>query len=47
VVIGVTQIRDALGLTMEQVPRDFLDRLAAYAHHLDSLNPWAAGLSSA
>jgi SulP family sulfate permease len=43
-IIAVTQLRDLLGLSMEQVPGPFLAKLEAYAAALPSWNPWALGL---
>ncbi|MGH8028907.1 MAG: SulP family inorganic anion transporter [Arenimonas sp.] len=43
--IFVSQVRDALGLRMESVPVEFLPRLAAYAAHLDSVQPGAVALA--
>ncbi len=43
-IIFVTQIRDFLGLTMEIVPADFMEKIAAYAEHIETINPYAAGI---
>ncbi|MFO7608388.1 MAG: sulfate permease [Candidatus Krumholzibacteriia bacterium] len=43
-IIAVTQVRDLLGLTMDEVPGEFLPKLKAYAAALPSWNPWALGL---
>jgi SulP family sulfate permease len=40
-IIAASQLRDFLGLTMEKVPADFLEKLAAYGEHIGSWNPWA------
>ena len=40
-VIFSGQIRDLLGLQMEEVPAEFFPRLIAYATHLGTTNPWA------
>jgi len=40
-VIAVSQVRDLLGLQMAEVPADFVAKLAAYARHLHTWNPWA------
>jgi SulP family sulfate permease len=45
-IIAVSQGRDLLGLQMASVPADFLPKLAAYAAHLGSWNPWAAALGA-
>lgn len=44
VVIGVTQIRDFLGLTMESIPRDFVHKVIAYGSNLHTVNFWALGI---
>jgi len=41
-IIALSQVRDFLGLTMENVPADFWEKLRAYAEHLGSANPMAA-----
>ncbi|HNY29276.1 MAG TPA: sulfate permease [Fibrobacteria bacterium] len=45
VIIAITQVRDFLGLTMEQVPALFLPKLKAYASAMHTLNPWTVGVS--
>jgi SulP family sulfate permease len=40
-VIFLGQIRDLLGLEMEEVPAEFFPRLSSYAEHLPTLNPSA------
>ena len=45
VLIASTQIRDFLGLRMAENPGEFLGRLAAIGHHLDTINPAAVGLA--
>ncbi len=47
VIIFSTQVRDALGLTMESVPASFLGSWQAYASHLGTVNPWAVGVTAA
>ena len=47
VVIASGQIRDALGLQMASVPAEFVEKWAAYAEAIGTLNPWAAGLTAA
>jgi SulP family sulfate permease len=44
VLIASTQIRDFLGLRIDQVPAEFGARLGVLARHLDSVNPAAAVL---
>lgn len=40
-VILSTQIKDALGLTIDQLPPDFLSKWTLYFHHLDTINIYA------
>ena len=47
VVIASGQVRDALGLRMASVPAEFVEKWAAYAEAIGTLNPWAAGLTVA
>ena len=42
--IFASQVKDALGLRMEQVPAEFTERWLAYFEHLPSWQPAAAGL---
>lgn len=42
-----SQIKDLLGLDIDQVPAEFFPRWQAYAAHVGSLNPHAAGLAAA
>ena len=44
-VIFSTQIKDALGLTIEKVPSDFLSKWGAYAYNLDSINLYALAIT--
>jgi len=46
-IIAVSQVRDFLGLQMPAVPADFVDKIAAYAVHIHSWNPWAAAMGLA
>jgi SulP family sulfate permease len=39
--IAASQGRDLLGLRMEAVPAEFLEKLAAFAEHAATWNPWA------
>lgn len=41
VVIFSTQIKDFLGMEIENVPSDFIEKWLVYLHHLDSIN-WIA-----
>lgn len=43
-IIFASQVRDFLGLRMETVPADFVEKWGAYAEHIGSINPWAIGL---
>ena len=40
-IIAASQVRDALGLPIENVPADFLHKLQVYWQHVNSLNAWA------
>lgn len=44
VLIGLSQLRDLLGLEVERMPADFFSQLATLGKHLDSFNPYAFGL---
>ncbi|HJU87496.1 MAG TPA: sulfate permease [Gemmatimonadota bacterium] len=46
IIIAVSQLRDLLGLDMDVVPVDFLEKIAAYAESLDSVNPWALAVGA-
>ena len=39
------QVKDFLGLTMGTVPAEFVEKWAAYAEHLDAVNPAALGVA--
>ena len=41
------QLRDVLGLRLVTAPPEFIERLSAYASNLESINPYAVGLSLA
>lgn len=43
-IIAVAQVRDFLGLSMAEVPADFVDKLVAYAGASGSWNPYAFGI---
>ncbi len=45
VIIFTTQIKDLLGLRMGELPSGVIAQWAAYAGHLHTINPWAAGIS--
>lgn len=40
--IFLSQLKDALGLKIERLPAEFLQRVELYAQHVSSLNIWAA-----
>lgn len=42
-IIGVTQVRDFLGLTIEKVPAEFIPKAVALIRHLPTIN-WAAAI---
>ncbi len=43
-IIGVSQFRDFLGLTMENVPAEFLEKCFAYSENIMSVNFYALGI---
>ena len=47
VLIGLPQLKDLLGLTIDKMPGDFFSQLLVLARHLDSVNPAAFGLGLA
>ena len=47
VLIGLSQIKDFLGLSVDNMPADFFGILATLGTHLDTLNPWALGVALA
>jgi SulP family sulfate permease len=46
-IILVGQIRDFFGLQMDKVPAEFPEKVAAFAEHIGSINPWAAVIAVA
>ena len=44
-VIFSTQIKNALGLDIDKLPSDFLSKINTYIKHLDSINPYAFGIT--
>ena len=42
VTIFTTQIKDLLGLTMEQVPSDFIEKWGAYIYNIGTIDLWSA-----
>lgn len=47
VVIFSSQIKDFFGLTMSEVPSEFIDKWGAYFSHFSSINIWATMISIA
>ncbi len=45
-IIFVQQIRDALGLQLAKAPAEVLERLAAYADRIETVNPYAVGVTT-
>ncbi len=45
VLIASTQIKDFLGLSVEKVPSDFVERMRTLAHHLPTLSPVTAAVA--
>lgn len=45
VIIFTSQIKDFLGLSMAELPASFAGKMAAYAQHIGSVQPAAAGLA--
>lgn len=46
-IIAAGQVRDALGLEMDHVPSEFVEKWSAYAGHLGTASGWAVALSAA
>ncbi len=46
VIIFSSQIRDLFGLSMEEVPADFIEKCIAYAHHFGTINYYALGIAA-
>jgi SulP family sulfate permease len=47
VIIFTSQVRDMLGLEMDTVPAEFLEKWNAIAHHFNSVNGWAVVVTAA
>jgi SulP family sulfate permease len=47
VLILLSQIKDALGLSIEKMPADFFQQLQSLAQHLHTINPWAVAIAAA
>ncbi len=43
-IIAGTQLSDLFGMKLDEAPAHFLPRMAAYAGHLHTWNPWAFGV---
>ena len=41
VLIGLSQVKDLLGLKIDRLPADFFTQVRVLGQHLDSFNPWA------
>ena len=46
VLIGLSQVKDFLGLSIAKMPGDFFGILGALWGHLHTLNPWALGVAA-
>ncbi|MCK6425298.1 MAG: STAS domain-containing protein [Burkholderiaceae bacterium] len=44
VLIGLSQVKDLLGLEIDKLPADFFTQIAVLARHLDSVNPAAVAI---
>ena len=44
VTIFSTQVKDLLGMNIDNVPGDFIEKWIAYAHHLPDIDPWSAAV---
>ena len=44
VTIFSTQVKDLLGMSIDNVPGDFIEKWIAYAHHLTDIDPWSAAV---
>ena len=44
VTIFTTQVKDLLGLTMESVPSDFVEKWMAYIYNIGTIDPWSAAV---
>lgn len=45
VLIGLSQIKDFLGLTIAKMPADFFHQIGALVENIDTFNPWAFGVA--
>jgi SulP family sulfate permease len=46
VLIVLSQIKDALGLSIDKMPADFFQQLQSLAQHLHTINPWAVAIAA-
>ena len=46
-IIFASQVRDFLGLRMESVPAEFIEKWIAYAEAAGTINPWSVGVATA
>ena len=46
IIIAVSQLRDLLGLDMEVVPVEFVEKIRAYGESLDSVSLWALAIGA-
>ena len=44
VTIFTTQVKDLLGMTMDQVPSDFIAKWGAYLYNIGNIDPWSAAV---
>ena len=44
VTIFTTQVKDLLGMQMDQVPSDFVEKWGAYIYNIGNIDPWSAGV---
>ena len=47
VLIGLSQVKDFLGLSIEKMPADFFHQIETLAANIDTFNPWAFGVALA
>ncbi|MGM9490044.1 SulP family inorganic anion transporter [Ideonella sp. YS5] len=47
VLIGLSQVKDLLGLAIPKLPADFFTQIGTLARHLDTFNPWALAVGGA
>ncbi|MFZ5550951.1 MAG: SulP family inorganic anion transporter [Pseudomonadota bacterium] len=46
VLIGLSQVKDLLGLSIDKLPADFFTQIATLARHVDTFNPWALAVGA-